>query len=164
MSRLDSAIRRLQAQRACLDWAASEIADLPGPVMELGLGNGRTYDHLRCCLPGRRIYVFERKVAAHPDCTPDDQHLFEGEFRDTLPGASDRIGQAAALAHCDIGSGDRKLTAQLAEFVGPALVPHLAPGAIICTDQAFLAPELQAVNLPKEVAPGRYHLYRNKVI
>ena len=68
------------------------------------------------------------------------------------------------MAHCDIGSGDRKLTAQLAEFVGPALVPHLAPGAIICTDQAFSAPELLAVNLPQGVAPGRYHLYRNKVI
>jgi len=164
MSRLDSAIRRLQAQRACLDWAVTEIADLPGPVLELGLGNGRTYDHLRRRLPGRKIYVFERKVAAHPDCTPDDQHLFEGEFRDTLPGASDRIGQAAALAHCDIGSGNRNLTAQLAAFVGPALLPHLAPGAIIATDQAFAVPELQAVDLPPGVAPGRYHLYRNKVI
>ena len=94
MSRLESAIRRLQAQRACLDWAVSEIAYVPGPILELGLGNGRTYDHLRRRLPGRRIYVFERKVAAHPDCTPDDQHLFEGDFRDTLPGASNRIGQA----------------------------------------------------------------------
>ena len=164
MSRLESAIRRLQAQRACLDWAVSEIADVPGPILELGLGNGRTYDHLRRRLPGRRIYVFERKVAAHPDCTPDDQHLFEGDFRDTLLAASSRIGQAAAMAHCDIGSGDRNLTAQLAEFVGPALVPHLAPGAIICTDQSFSVPELQAVNLPQGVAPGRYHLYRNKVI
>ncbi|MGH6887075.1 MAG: class I SAM-dependent methyltransferase, partial [Geminicoccales bacterium] len=47
MSRLDSFIRRLEAQRACLDLAAARIADLPGPVLELGLGNGRTYDHLR---------------------------------------------------------------------------------------------------------------------
>ena len=82
----------------------------------------------------------------------------------TLPGALNRIGQAAALAHCDIGSGDRKMTAQLAKFVGSALVPHLAPGAIICTDQAFSAPEFQTVNLPREVALGRYHLYRNKLI
>ena len=83
MTRLDSAIRRLQAQRTCLDWAVSKIATLPGPVLELGLGNGRTYDHLRSKLPGRRIFVFERKVAAHPECIPDDQYLFEGDVEKT---------------------------------------------------------------------------------
>ena len=164
MSRLDSAIRRLQAQRACLDWAVSEIANLQGPILELGLGNGRTYDHLRKLLPERKIYVFERKVAAHPDCIPDDQYLFEGDFRDTVPSASDKIGQAAALAHCDIGSGDKELTAQLAKFVGSALVPYLAPGAIIASDQAFSAPELRAINLPQGMAAGRYYLYRNEAI
>jgi hypothetical protein len=65
MSRLDSFIRRVQAQRACLDRAAELIADVPGPVLELGLGNGRTYDHLREQLPARRIFVFERLVQAH---------------------------------------------------------------------------------------------------
>ncbi|HTY69417.1 MAG TPA: class I SAM-dependent methyltransferase, partial [Alphaproteobacteria bacterium] len=38
MSRLDSFIRRLQAQRACLDWAIQAIRSLPGPVLEIGLG------------------------------------------------------------------------------------------------------------------------------
>jgi len=164
MSRLESAIRRLQAQRACLDWAASEIAHLPGPVLELGLGNGRTYDHLRNRLPDRKIFVFERKVAAHPDCIPDGQHLFEGDVKKTLPNASDRIGKLAVLAHCDIGSGDRYLTAQLAEFVGPALVPHLAPGAIIVADQAFSVPEFKPVELPQGIAQGRYHLYRKMTV
>ena len=160
MSRLESAIRRLQAQRACLDWAISEIANLPGPVLELGLGNGRTYDHLRRRLPGRKIFVFERNVAAHPECIPDDQHLFEGDVKTTLPNASDRIGKLAVLAHCDIGNGDKDLTTQLATFVGPALVPHLAPGAIVAADQAFSVPEFQPVELPQGVAQGRYHLYR----
>ena len=54
MSRLDSFIRRLEAQRACLALAAGRIGGLPGPVLELGLGNGRTYDHLRELLPGAR--------------------------------------------------------------------------------------------------------------
>ena len=58
MSRLDSFIRRLEAQRACLEYAAGQIRDLPGPVLELGLGNGRTYDHLRELLPEREIFVF----------------------------------------------------------------------------------------------------------
>ncbi len=60
MSRLDSFIRRLKAQRACLGLAAELIRDVPGPLLELGLGNGRTYDHLREIMPGREIYVFER--------------------------------------------------------------------------------------------------------
>jgi hypothetical protein len=85
MSRLDSVIRRLQAQRACLARAAALIRDLPGPVLELGLGNGRTYDHLRETLPAREIFVFEREVAAHPDCVPPADHLLLGDIHDTLP-------------------------------------------------------------------------------
>ena len=69
-SRLDSAIARLTTLRLCLDWAAGEAAQRPGPVMEFGLGNGRSYDHLRKRLPGRDIYVFDRHVAAHPACVP----------------------------------------------------------------------------------------------
>ena len=75
MSRLDSVIRRLRAQRACLQRAVEMIRDLPGPVLELGLGNGRTYDHLRQSLPDREIFVFEREVAADPGCLPDAAHL-----------------------------------------------------------------------------------------
>ena len=75
MSRLDSFIRRLEAQRACLDQAARLIAELDGDVLELGLGNGRTYDHLRELCPDREIYVCERLVAAHPDCVPPAELL-----------------------------------------------------------------------------------------
>ncbi len=160
MSRLDSAIRRLQAQRACLDWAVAGIAGQPGPVLELGLGNGRTYDHLRQRLPGRQIFVFERQVAAHPDCVPDAAHLLLGDFRDTLPGALARTGGGAVFAHCDIGSGDPALTAELAAFVGPALAPLLAAGAVVAADQALDIAGCTAVALPDGVAPGRYHLYR----
>ncbi len=81
MSRLDSFIRRLQAQRKCIDLAVELTADLPGAVLELGLGNGRTYDHLRDRMPQRDIYVFERSVAAHPDCIPPADRLFLGDVR-----------------------------------------------------------------------------------
>ena len=70
MSRLDSFIRRLEAQRDCLDLAALLVRELEGEVLELGLGNGRTYDHLRQLFPNRKIYVCERRVAAHPNCVP----------------------------------------------------------------------------------------------
>src|SRR5205814_1894331 len=65
MSRLDSFIRRITAQRATLDHICSLIGHFDGPVLELGLGNGRTYDHLRERLPGRRIIAFDRALVAH---------------------------------------------------------------------------------------------------
>src|SRR3546814_3471174 len=110
VSRLDSALRRLQAQRDCLGLAVRLVRDLPGPVFELGLGNGRTYDHLREACPDREIYVFDRQVAAHADCIPDAEHLFEGPVEDTLDRVHDRFAGSVALAHADLGSGDRKST------------------------------------------------------
>src|SRR5215211_6470077 len=98
MSRLDSFIRRLEAQRACLDHAVQLIAGMPGHALELGLGNGRTYDHLRSRLTGRDIYVFDRRVAAHPDCVPPADRLFLGDFLDTLPLAARRLGATSVLA------------------------------------------------------------------
>lgn len=161
MSRLNSFIRRVTAQRDCLDAAARLIADLPGPALELGLGNGRTFDHLREILPGREIFVFDRQVVAHPDCIPDDAHLLLGDFHDTVPTALARIGARAALAHCDIGSGDRAATAALAAWLGPALVPLLADGAVVVGDQPLDDPALTPLPLPDGVAPGRYHMYRH---
>ena len=90
MSRLDSVIRRLQAQRACLELAADLVRDLEGPVLEFGLGQGRTYDHLREILPGREIFVFEREVAATAERVPENRHLILGDIRETLPRAARR--------------------------------------------------------------------------
>src|SRR3989337_1351706 len=105
MSRLDSFIRRLEAQRACLNSAAQLIASVPGNVLEFGLGNGRPYDHLREQLRGREIYVFERKVAAHPDCIPPDDRLFLGDAREAIPKAAQKLGATAALIHTDLATG-----------------------------------------------------------
>ncbi len=160
MSRLDSFIRRLEAQRACLDWAAGAVAGVPGPVLELGLGQGRTYDHLRERLKQREIFVFERRVAAHPGSIPDAAHLILGDFRETLPGALTRIGARAALAHCDIGSADEAASRALAAAVAPLLAPLMAAGGIVLGDQPMAHPRLTALPLPDGVAPGRYHLYR----
>jgi hypothetical protein len=72
------------AQRDCLNFAAWAIAEIPGPVLELGLGNGRTYDHLRELLPDRDIYVFEKVVNSFTSCTPPKNRLFLGEVTDML--------------------------------------------------------------------------------
>lgn len=160
MSRLDSFIRRMTAQRACLDLAAEMIADIPGPILELGLGNGRTYDHLREKLPGREIFVFDRRVAAHPDCIPDDDHLFLGMIDDTLPSAGDRLPARAALAHCDMGTGVAEDNAKLAAFIAPNLDRIMAPGGIVMSDQAYDMPNWEALALPEGVQPGRYYIHR----
>lgn len=160
MTRLDSVIERLHAQRDCLELAAEHIRDIPGVVLELGLGNGRTYDHLRTLLPEREIFVFEREVAAHPDCVPPRERILLGDLGDTLPRALERIGRAAALVHADIGCGvaaiDRRLAALLADHL-PALT---APGGVIVCDQPLVCEPLTSLPLPATVRAGRYHLYR----
>jgi hypothetical protein len=160
VSRLDSFIRRLEAQRACLDRAAALIGGIDGVVLELGLGNGRTYDHLRALLPARDIYVCERRVAAHPDCVPPADRLILGDMRDTLPAAQARLGGRVALAHLDAGSGDAAANHALAATLTPLILPLLCGGAVLLSDQPLDSGELQPLPLPDGVAPGRYHLYR----
>lgn len=160
MSRLDSFIRRMQAQRACIDWAADRIAGRPGAVLELGLGNGRTYDHLREKLPDRDIYVFDRRVKAHPDCIPPDDRLFLGEVVDTLRLAAARLGPIAALIHTDLGTGDQEANVLLSQQISPLLRPLLAPGGLVVANHVLFVPEWQQLAEPDGVSPGRYYLYQ----
>ncbi len=160
MSRLDINIRRLKAQRACLNLAAGMIRDLPGPVFELGLGNGRTYDHLREVLPEREIFVFEREVAAHPDCVPDEAHLYRGDFHDTLPAAAERFGGRVALVHADVGSANLERDARLATFIAGELPGLLAPGGVVAADRDMAFAGAQGLGLPQGLGPGVYFMYR----
>lgn len=159
MSRLDSFIRRLEAQRACLNRAAELIADIPGLILELGLGNGRTYDHMRELFPTRDIYACERQVAAHPDCVPPANRLLLGDMRGTLPAVHDRLAGRVALVHFDAGSGERDANRRLADTLLPLVFPLLCHGAVVVSDPQFEHPDLAALELPDGVAPGRYHLY-----
>jgi hypothetical protein len=160
VSRLDSFIRRLEAQRACLDLAARLIAELEGDVLELGLGNGRTYDHLRQLFPDRKIYVCERRVAAHPNCVPPAELLLLGDMRDTLQAARDLLGRRVALAHLDPATGVSAASQALAVDVAPLIAALLRPGAILVSEPAITCDSLSPVPLPDGIAPGRYNLYR----
>jgi hypothetical protein len=159
-TRLDKAIRRLQAQRACLDWAAKEIAAVSGIVMELGLGNGRSFDHLRARLPRREIIVFERNPAAHPASTPAADRLIIGNLEDTLPAARERFASRVAFLHSDIGTGDDERNARFAEWLGPHILPLLAPGAMVASDQRLPALEQWRAKPPEGVGEDRYYVYR----
>ena len=160
MSRLDSFIRRLEAQRACLDFAARLIQGLEGDVLELGLGNGRTYDHLRQLFPDRKIYVCERSIAAHPDCIPPAEFLLLGDMRDTLRRARYVLSDRVVLAHLDPGTGDLAASHALAAELTPLITPLLRPGGILVSEPAIAGDGLSPIALPAGVLPGRYHLYR----
>jgi hypothetical protein len=165
VSRLDSFIRRLQAQRAVLNRGAELIAGLDGPILELGLGNGRTYDHLRELFrgqtsKGRDIYVCERRVAAHPDCIPPEHLLLLGDMFETLPAARQRLGGKIVLAHFDAGTGEAAANLSLAAGLRPLILPLLCAGAVLATQQPMDGPGLDVLPLPDEVPEGRYHLYR----
>lgn len=150
------------AQRTCLNHAAQEISAVPGVVFELGLGNGRTYDHLRDVLADREIFVFDRQVAAHPDCIPDDDHMIVGDFSDTLPSAVKRFEGRCALVHADIGTGVAERNARMALYLGSILGPALAPGGLILSDQEMAIPGFTAGLLPTDVPSGRYYLLCNE--
>ncbi len=160
MSRLDSFIRRLEAQRACLGLAAALVRQRDGVILELGLGNGRTYDHLRELCPDRQIYVCERRVAAHPDCVPPAELLLLGDMRDTLPAARVRLCGRVVLAHFDAATGDVTTSRAFAAEVACLVVPLLCAGGILVSEPEVAGEGLRPLPLPAGIAVGRYHLYQ----
>ena len=150
MSRLDSFIRRLIAQREALDWAARSIADRDGLVLELGLGNGRTYDHLRARLPGRRVIAFDRQLATHPLSRPPAEDLVLGELSETLPLFLARRGPGCAdLIHADLGNGITEESSRNLLGLLPGIVALLSPGGLLVSDGPVpAASELTAVESP----------------
>jgi hypothetical protein len=162
VSRLDSLIRRLRAQHACLATAADMMHTLSGPILELGLGNGRTYDHLRGLFPDRRIVVFEKYAPHDPTIGPAGADLILGDILDTLPAAAARLAARVPLIHSDIGSGDQALNARLADFLAGQLPGLLAPGGVLVSDLSLPGIDELALAPPASVAPGRYFLYRRR--
>ena len=160
MSRLDSFIRRMSAQRDLLNGAVDQLGDVPGVVFELGLGNGRTYDHLRTCFPSRDIYVFDRRVAAHPDCIPPDDRMVLGDISETLPEAGRRFTGQVALVHNDLGDGVEANRRAVADLVQDGLAGALAPGGLVISNMPLRLSGTTELPLPDGIKPGRYFVYR----
>lgn len=160
MSRLDVFIDRMVSQRACLDFAVSQTEGLTGPVFELGLGNGRTYDHLRDILSEQSVYVFERAVASNPASTPPDEMVLLGDVMETLPQALARFGPVARLIHADLGGHNLDKNDAFARQVSPLIAPLLAPGGLMVSSDRMYFDDLSAVALPEGAVPGRCFIYR----
>lgn len=157
MSRLESMRRRISAQIAGINWAAQQIANLPGDVLELGLGNGRTYDHLRQELPNRRIWVIDREMRAHPSSVPPKDDFLRGEAGDILPDLAAR-GLRLALAHCDFGIGISDKDAKVGVLLSRLLWPLMVPGGLVVSQPPMVG--FTPITGPKSVTPDRYFFYR----
>jgi SAM-dependent methyltransferase len=156
MSRLDSFIRRLSAQRDIFNSIRDAVQAVPGPILELGLGNGRTYDHLRELFPDRRIIAFDRVERSFESSTPQENNFIVGEISETI---GDFLGVGAALVHADIGTGHDDLDAVTLTWLPEAVVSLLVPGGIAVSGLPLDHPALTALPTPPGVPPMRYFHY-----
>lgn len=160
MSRLDLFIDRMVSQRACLDFAIDQTADMPGPVFELGLGNGRTYHHMRERITGRDLYVFERAVASHPDSTPPEELTILGDVTETLPQTLERMGATASLIHADLGGHNRAKNDIFARLISPLVEPLLTPGGLMVSSDRMYFETLTELPLPPDAVEERCFIYQ----
>ncbi|WP_300037283.1 class I SAM-dependent methyltransferase [uncultured Roseobacter sp.] len=157
MSRLESMRRRLTAQIDGLNWAAGEISTLAGDVLELGLGNGRTYDHLRENLPDRRIWVIDRVLKPHPSCIPPAEDFLQGEAEAMLAELAER-GAQMSLAHYDFGYGDKARDVEEGARLSPLIAPLMLSGGLVVSQQPLIS--FEQVRGPDTIDPERYLFYR----
>jgi hypothetical protein len=165
MSRLDSHIQQKIAQRDSIDLAARWLGARRDWIVELGLGNARSYSHLVERFPGREIFCFDRANRAHPRSRPPADHFIEGEFEVVLadPALHRRFAGRVMLLHIDVGSGGPQ-DEVLPEFLVEQTHRWLLPGAVVLSDQDLtLVPawRLARVDTRGEVRHAeRYHVYR----
>ena len=158
MSRLDSFIRRMSAQRDILNGLPTKLDEVPGVILEFGLGSGRTYDHLRQLFPNRPVIVFELETggAAAFRVTPATDLLI-GDIRETSLGFPDG---SAALVHADIETGDAEIDAELASWLPAVVARLLTPGGYAVSGSSLPDDRLAPCSLPSTIQEGRYFLLR----
>lgn len=161
MSRLDSMLRRLNAQRDGLNWAAAETESLTGDALDMGLGNGRTYDHLRETLAniqgGRRIWVIDRVLQCHPSCVPPEEDFLQGEAEEMLDKLA-KDGRGIAMAHYDFGFGIKEKDVAEAAKLSPAIAKVMVPGGIVVSGQPLVG--FKERSGPGGIPEGRYFFYQ----
>ena len=150
-------LRRFTAQRDGLNWAAELVADLEGDALDMGLGNGRTYDHMREILPNRRVWVMDRILQCHPSCVPPEEDFLMGEAENGLA----RLAEMKApivLSHYDFGQGIKEDDVAEAARFSPLIASVMSPGGVIVSGQPLVG--FEEIQGPEHIAPGRYYFYR----
>ena len=162
MSRLEEFTNRFLSQAAAINEAAEHLTDVPGVIIELGLGKGRTFDHLRERFPDREIYVFDRELSCEQEYAPPHKYRVFGDIRKTLPSFCNRFHGQVAFAHSDIGTKDRQKDAPLTQFVVSQLTQLLTlEGALLASDRPMEAEQWHELPLLPEFKVWRYHMYRS---
>jgi hypothetical protein len=164
MSRLDRFITRLLMQRCLLDHHIAAlnatVSTAPGPVIELGLGNGRTYHHLKEKLTDRRIVVFDRELGAHPASHPAAGDLILGDISETGAAYAREQGGTAALVHADLGNGRPEYDTKLRSWLPHVAHALLRPGGLFLTSTEVTHPGLVSEPLPPDAPDYEYFVYR----
>ena len=148
-------MRRLAAQRDGLEWAAERTKDMAGDALDMGLGNGRTYDHMREILD-RRIWVIDRVLQCHPSCVPPKADFLEGEAEAMLDKMAE-TGAKIVLAHYDFGFGVKEKDVAEAARLSPAIARIMAPNGVIISGQPLVG--FTELDGPDTVAKDRYYFY-----
>ncbi len=160
MSRLDGFISRMKSQRAVLNHIKEEGMIAPdGVILEIGLGNGRTYDHIRELFPTNRIIAFDRAVGSHPDSTPSDDNIILGDIRETI---QQFAGKNVAFAHADIGTAYPEKDARTLTWLPQSMAAALMSGGIAASGLPLDHAELEPLPLPVDADPGRTYFYRKR--
>ncbi len=161
---LERTLMRIDTQIRLIDWAAGRLAEgaayVDGHVVELGLGNGRTYDHLRARLGDRRIIVLDREMKANPDRRPPDGDFIKGEIAATWRTLAASHPNAAALIHADLGDGTDRYDAVLEAWLGEACAALGAPGALILSSTRIMHPDIAPIEPPFTPLGGHYLVYQ----
>lgn len=149
---------RMQAQRDVLNHIADNgWVPIDGLILELGLGNGRTYDHLREKFTTQRILVFDRSADTHPASMPSEEDIVLGEISETIKRF---VGTGAALAHIDIGTIYADTDAATLTWLPHSIVAVLAQGGLVASGLPLKHHMLQPLPLPWGVNDGHCYLYR----
>lgn len=158
MSRLESFIRRMIAQRDALNQVHREVLRMSGPVVEMGLGGGRTYDHMAKQYGAKRIVVFDRDPWPNEMEAASPKHFIQGEIKTTHKAFADLN---AALVHIDIGSRSKLTDIETLEWLASAATTVSASNGFILSGLPLEHSQLVEQPL-KDVPAGRYFLYRKR--
>lgn len=155
MSRLESFRRRITAQIDGLNWAIEQTKDVDGDILEMGLGNGRTYDHLRE-YSDRRIWVIDRILQCHPSCVPPKADFLQGEA-DAMLEKLAKDGIKIAFAHYDFGFADKAQDIEIGKRLSRLINEVMAPGGIVVSQEPM--ENFTQIKGPDTIAPDRYLFY-----
>ena len=156
MSRLESFRRRLSAQIDGINWAIEQTRDVQGDILEMGLGNGRTYDHLREYAQ-RRIWVIDRVLQCHPSCVPPAADFMQGEADDML-GVLAKNETKMALAHYDFGFGVKEKDVEEGARLSPLIAAVMVSGGLVVSQQPLVG--FTQIWGPDSIDRERYLFYR----